>query len=251
MADAVTDKVCELKPAQCADIETGYVKQSDAPNVTRRQMRSVNQAAGTDAVIVYKKTAVVQPDAIALISVEITLGGTAVVADSEEGTTETITASNYQAPSMSPSTSMPTEIDETGPGSRSSSTRSTTTSKPTVGSSSTDDSAVPTVVVGVVVGALVALVAFLRSFRKVLSGSSSGKTRERTVSHAMIRHADRRSVTSVGSGASPDRASDDVTYKADADMTGNMPRQLSAVSVTSAGAGSPDGGAIRRQLSVV
>ena len=97
LSTAVKDKYCEEVPPLCTSIENTFVKPltDDSAGRLRRQ-------EGTAAVIQFKSNVLAEPAAPALPSVEVVVGGTAMQVAAPEGTTVTVLANNFQAPSVSP-----------------------------------------------------------------------------------------------------------------------------------------------------
>ena len=97
---AVKDKYCEEVPTLCASIESTYVQPLTDDSVGR-----FRRQGGTTAVILFSSDVVSEPDAPALAAISVVVGGTAMEVTAPEGTTVTVMANNFQAPSVSPTAS--------------------------------------------------------------------------------------------------------------------------------------------------
>ena len=147
-SQAAKGMFCKKVPDLCEGIENAFVKPltvpDDSDSVGRLRARQATE--GTVVVIQFKRSVLAEPAAPALPSVNVVVDGTTMQVAAPEGTTVTVLANNFQAPSVSPtanpsssptpsptpgpttspSTTMPTEQDETF-----SPTLAPTTSEPT------------------------------------------------------------------------------------------------------------------------
>ena len=105
MSAAVLAKYCAAVPALCASIENVHVTAASGSRMRRSE--ELEGSSGTEAVISFNSDVAVSPDAPALAEVSIVVGGTLIEAAAPEGTLRIISADNYQAPSVSPSSSAP------------------------------------------------------------------------------------------------------------------------------------------------
>jgi len=132
MAESVRDKYCEqatVTEERCNGIEAVFVRAAELAGNgdQRRSVRSGDEE--TEAVIVFTNDVIDEPAAPAL-NIEVTVGGMATQVSSGEVTTETISATNYQAPSTAP-TRPPTNPPINPPTTRPPTTRPPTTQPPT------------------------------------------------------------------------------------------------------------------------
>ena len=98
MSAAVLANYCAAVPALCASIESVHVTAASGSS----ELLILEGSSGTVAVISFNSVVAVSPDAPALAEVSIVVGGTQIEAAAPEATLTTISADNYQAPSVAP-----------------------------------------------------------------------------------------------------------------------------------------------------